>query len=110
MQRTKSKNMETVSVLNSKEQITQASYDLVKGVFTPDEAAEIIEDLFLKKINFNKQKNFKLFIQSGKESEAIEERIQELKKAYQNAEQQILEAKQAGKSVRLSSIISLQTL
>lgn len=102
--------METISVLNSKEQTTLTSYDLVKGVFTPEEASEIIEDLFLKKINFNKEKNFKLFIQTGQESEQIEERINELKEAYKNAEQQILKAKKSGKSVRLSSIISLQTL
>lgn len=97
--------METLSVLNSEEQTIQSSYDLVRGVFTHEEAAEIVEDLFLKKINFNKQKNFRRFIQMGQESTEIEERIHELKKAYKQAEKQIQKAKEEGKQLSISSTI-----
>lgn len=85
-------------------------FDLVKGEFTLEEAAEIINDLFMKKINFNEVKAFSQFVRKGAKDPQTLERIEELKRARQQAQQLIATAEREGRSIRLESTISIELI
>lgn len=89
-------------------QVENGTFSLINGDFTPDEASEIVNDLFSKKINFHEVKSFGHQIRYGTEDQARLQRIEELKESRQQAGQLIEEAKQAGKSLRVQSVISIE--
>ncbi|MFN8416680.1 MAG: hypothetical protein U0U66_10135 [Cytophagaceae bacterium] len=51
---------------------------LVKGVFTPSQAKEVVTELFTAKIKMHSNASFKLLIKSGKESVEERSRVKEL--------------------------------
>jgi len=88
----------------------KATYDLIKGDFSPEEASELINDLFLKKINFHQRKNFSQQIRFGSEDLQGLQRIKELKMTLEQAKDLFNEAKQSGKAVRVNSTISIELI
>ena len=89
---------------------TQKSFDLVKGEFSSAEASEILHDLFSKKICFNTQKRFSEQIRFGKHDPRTDQRIDELQQAHDQALKLIAAAKEDGRSVRISSALSIEIL
>jgi len=87
---------------------TQGTYELIKGEFSPAEASEIINEMFSKKINFHEVKSFSQLIRYGAKDEATLQRLNELKLNQQFAKDLIQEAKEAGKSLRVRSTISIE--
>ncbi|MGB8704813.1 MAG: hypothetical protein WCD31_07275 [Gillisia sp.] len=88
--------------------IDKETYVLVKGRFDPEEAAEIVNTLFSKKINFHDLKSFSDGIRFGSQDETSEKRIKELKAARENAKRLLELAKSTGKSIRLNSEILVE--
>jgi len=99
-------------ITSEKTQVEQqkGTYDLVKGEFTLEEASEIINDLFMKKINFNEVKSFGQFVRTGAKDPATLKRIEELKTAREKAQQLLALAKSEGKSLRVESTISIELI
>jgi len=89
---------------------TRGIFDLVKGEFSPDEASEILVDLFSKKINFHEVKSFSEQIRFGTEDVKGLKRIKELKIARNSAIELIAEANKSGKSLRIYSTISIELI
>lgn len=99
--------------LNHQEQMQVAEkeiYDLVKGEFTPEEASEIVNALFSKKINFHEKKIFSDEIRFGKEDQFSQKRIDALKNAMHRAKELLDEAKESGRSIQLNSTISIELI
>jgi len=90
--------------------VARATYDLIKGDFSPEEASEIISDLFLKKINFHQRKNFSQQIRFGSQDLQGLERIKELKMTLEQTSELIGEAKKSGKSLRVNSTIIIDLI
>lgn len=86
------------------------TYDLIKGDFTPEEALEVVNDLFLKKINFHNAQIFSQMVRFGTKDPARERRVKELKMAQAKARDLIEEARESGKSIRLNSSISIELI
>lgn len=97
---------------HKKEETTvgKETYDLVKGDFTLEEAKEIINDLFSKKINFNEVKSFSQFVRKGAKDPDTLKRIDELKQACEDAQKLIGQAENEGKTLRVESTISIELL
>lgn len=98
-------------IATEEKQITDVqveNFNLVSGDFTPNEALEIVTDLFGKKINFNEVKSFSQLIQRGSKDPQTLHRISELKLAQDQAIELLNEAKANGKSVSMSSTITIE--
>ncbi len=100
--------MKTVQIEKQKE--NQVEYDLIRGDFQADEAAEIINYMIMKKINFHEVKCFSSEIRFGKVNQASQERIKELGKAREEVKLLVEEAKRMGKTMRISSTISIDLI
>lgn len=90
--------------------LEKETYDLIRGDFTPEEALEVVNDLFLKKINFHNAQSFSQMVRFGTKDPARERRIKELKLAQEKARELIQEAKESGKSIRVNSSISIELI
>lgn len=90
--------------------VAKGSFDLIKGDFSPEEALELVNDLFFRKINFNELKNFSQQIRFGEKDSKILDRINELKVSREAASDLIAEAKAAGKALRVKSTITIEIL
>ncbi|MEN2280886.1 hypothetical protein AAGF08_02025 [Algoriphagus sp. SE2] len=84
--------------------------DLIKGDFSPEEASEIINHLFAKKINFHERKNFSDEIRFGEVDNNSKERIKELKKCKASLNEFMELAKKQGKNLRIKSSISVEII
>lgn len=89
---------------------TEETYELIKGTFSPAEASEIVNDLFFKKINFHKIRNFSQQERFGTDHQGSQQRIAELKLAQEQASEIIADARRTGKSLRVSSTISIEVI
>ncbi len=98
--------MTTSQILQSPD-TEKGQYDFIKGDFSAEDAQEIISHLFNKKISFHELKCFSSEIRFGKTDENSLERIIVLKNCLRAIEQQILLAKDQGKTVRISSQIHI---
>lgn len=83
---------------------------LIKGEFSPEEAKEIINHLFLEKINFHGVKSFSKKIRFGEEDNRSEERIIELKQSQAVLNKFIEAAREQGISVKIESSVSIELL
>lgn len=84
--------------------------DLIKGDFTPENALEIINHLFGKKINFHERKNFSHEIRFGEVDQNSKERIKELKEGKASLFEILQEAKEKGKNLRIKSTVSVEII
>ncbi|MDH4091560.1 MAG: hypothetical protein OEV74_02565 [Cyclobacteriaceae bacterium] len=90
--------------------VENGTFDLVQGDFSPNDALEIVTDLFSMKINFHEVKSFSQLIRFGAKDPDLLQRISELKIAQKQARELINEAKESGKSVRVNSTISIELI
>ena len=86
------------------------TYDLVNGVFSPEDGHEVVIDLLSKKISFHVRKNFSHLIRSGSEDEKSLKRIHELTDAEEKVKALFQQAASSGKSVRVHSTITLEII
>jgi hypothetical protein len=84
--------------------------ELIKGDFSPEEASEIVHDLFSKKINFHEVKSFSKLIREGVEDHKSAERIVELKADKKSAKELINEAEASGKTLRITSTVHIELI
>jgi hypothetical protein len=92
---------------NLQETETKETFHLIGGTLSADDAMEIIDDLYAKSINFYEIKSYSELIRYEVKEKATLEQIAGLKKAREEARKLLQEAKEAGKSLRVSSGISI---
>ncbi|MFT5713506.1 MAG: hypothetical protein ACI9WT_000041 [Flavobacterium sp.] len=80
---------------------------LIDGHFSPDEAREILMDIFLGKIDFHENKNFSSEERFGKEDVISLKRIPELKKSMEIISKIIAEAKQNNETLQITSEVRI---
>lgn len=85
-------------------------HDLIKGEFSPEDASEIINHLFAKKINFHERRNFSDEIRLGEVDQTSKERIKELKQSKASLNEFLSYAKEQGKTLRIKSSISVEII
>ncbi|MDX1332966.1 MAG: hypothetical protein R3252_08060 [Robiginitalea sp.] len=91
-----------------KTQQDQQQIELVKGVFTPSEAADIICALLDEKINFHKLERLKLWEGShGCKTGGLDSRILELEKEKQIAREFINSNREAGRTLKITGTLEI---
>jgi tyrosyl-tRNA synthetase len=90
--------------------LKKEEFDLVDGEFSANEALEIIDDLYARNINFHEIKSFSQLIRYEAKDEATLARISELKEAKEQARKLLQAAREAGRSLRVSSTISIEII
>jgi hypothetical protein len=81
--------------------------NLINGHFNANDANEILMDLYIKNIQFNKVKNFSSQIRFGNDDSEAVSRVEELKSNLLVISNIINEAKQQNKNVVISSFIEI---
>ena len=81
---------------------------LIEGHFSPDEAREIVMNVFLSKIKFHQNKNFSSEERFGKEDVNAVKRIPELKKSMIAISELIDSAKQNNETLEITSEVKIQ--
>jgi hypothetical protein len=84
--------------------------NLIDGVFSNEEAKEILMNVFSTKILFHELKNFSSEERFGKPDKTASKRIPELKKEVEKVLQILSEAKINNKTLRISSEINIKLL
>ncbi len=81
--------------------------NLINGHFNVNDANEILMDLYIKNIQFNKVKNFSSQIRFGNDDSEAVSRVEELKSNLLVISTIINEAKQQNKNVVINSFIEI---
>lgn len=81
--------------------------NLINGHFNTNDANEILMDLYIKNIQFNKVKNFSSQIRFGNDDSEAVSRVEELKSNLIAISTIINEAKQQNKNVIINSFIEI---
>lgn len=81
--------------------------NLINGHFNANDANEILMDLYIKNIEFNKVKNFSSQIRFGNDDSEAVSRVEELKSNLLVISTIINEAKQQNKNVVINSFIEI---
>jgi hypothetical protein len=81
--------------------------NLINGHFNANDANEILIDLYIKNIQFNKVKNFSSQIRFGNDDSEAVSRVEELKSNLLVISTIINEAKQQNKNVVINSFIEI---
>jgi hypothetical protein len=81
--------------------------NLINGHFNANDANEILMDLYIKNIQFNKVKNFSSQIRFGNDDSEAVSRVEELKSNLLVISTIINEAKQQNKNVVINSFIEI---
>ncbi|MFM6926550.1 MAG: hypothetical protein ACKOU7_13670 [Ferruginibacter sp.] len=79
----------------------------IEGIFSPDEAKEILMNMIKSKINFHNIKNWSSNERFGKDDETAKRRIPELKKDLEKLETILAEAKTLNKKLIVDSEINI---
>lgn len=90
--------------------VKKDSFNLIKGNFSPDEASEIVHDLFSKKIHFNELKSFSQLVRFGAIDPKLQKRIEELKLSREEAKRILAGAGEGGKQLKVTSTIEIEIL
>lgn len=85
----------------------QETVDLIKGEFTPDEAAEILFSIIGDKINFNNRQIFSSDERNLGNADRYKKRLDELKMAQQDVSKFIMEARAEDKVIDINAVISI---
>jgi hypothetical protein len=88
----------------------QEDFELVNGEFSASEAIEIIEDLYARNINFHEIKSFSELIRYDVKDEATLARLNALKETREQARKLLQAAREDGRSLRVSSTISIEII
>lgn len=88
----------------------QATYDLIRGTFSAEEAKEIIHHMIRKKINFHEVRNFSKEIRFGQKDEQSAKRIKELQSTIEHLDKLLEEGKNNNQTIRIASTISIELI
>ena len=81
---------------------------LVNGVFTPNEAYDVIISLINEKINFHKLQRLQLWEGNhGCDTDQLDGRIKELLEEKQHVKEIIANYKDSGKSLKINGILEI---
>lgn len=86
---------------------TTKKISLIEGNYSPNEAKEMLLDLYHKNINLNKVKNFSSQIRFGEDDELAVERIENLTKAVNYLTQLLKDAQVENKNLVIKSVIEI---
>lgn len=81
---------------------------LIDGHFSPDEAREILMNVFLGKIDFHQNKNFSSEERFGKEDVTAVKRIPELNRSMDIISKLIADAKQNNETLQITSEVHIK--
>ena len=81
--------------------------DLVKGIFTPQEAQEILLQLLISKINFHNTKNWSSRERFGKPDADSEQKLKYLEESRRKVEMFISKAIDKEKNITINSSIEM---
>jgi len=89
--------------MNTTENVT-----LINGVFTPQEAREVLLTLLNHKINFHRLRNFSSEERFGKKDEASTKRLKELDESRKQVLSLLADAESAGYKLEIESMINIR--
>ena len=104
------KSMETntlTTAQSSKSQHPIRSINLIDGIFTTEEAKEILTNLYNSKINFHNMKNFSHQERYGNAHSASLARIQSLRISLQKVLDAIREAEKNNQMIKINSAVEI---
>lgn len=84
-----------------------AQYDLVTGEFSAADAHEILNNLFMSKINFHAVRNFRSEENCGKEDSWCNERLSALREARVDLKELMAEAQRNGSKVQIQTEVKI---
>lgn len=84
------------------------AFQLIEGEFTPQEAKEVLTNLYNSKINFHKLKNFSSTERFGIPDETAGKRIQALKESLSHISDIIEEAAEQKKHLVIAATINIE--
>lgn len=85
----------------------QETVDLIKGKFTPDEAAEVLFSIIGDKIKFNNRQIFSSEERNLGNSDRYKKRLEELKLAQQKISNLIEEARVGDETIEINATINI---
>jgi hypothetical protein len=91
----------------SKSQHPIRSINLIDGVFTTEEAKEILTNLYNSKINFHNMKNFSHTERYGRPHAASLARIESLRISLQKVKEAIAEAEKSNQMIKINSAVEI---
>lgn len=91
----------------SKSQHPIRSINLIDGVFSTEEAKEILTNLYNSKINFHNLKNFSHQERYGRPHSASLARIESLRISLQKVTEAIREAEKSNQMIKISSAVEI---
>ena len=83
-------------------------FKLVKGVFTPRDAREVLMDLYSSKVNFHLMKNFSSNERLGKDDKTAMKRIPELKKSIAKISEIIAKASDLKQRLSVTAVVTIE--
>lgn len=83
-------------------------FNLISGIFTSEDATEILGHFFSEKIKFHEQRKFGLFERKGVVCEFSENRLKELKKDNAELMETLTHAHLTGKTLKITSHIEVE--
>jgi ERCC4-type nuclease len=90
--------------------VNKHTEDLVRGEYSVEDAREIITNLIHQKINFHNLKDFSSKERFGEADANSLKRIEELKQSRKQILEIIDAAKEAGKTVKINSNITIELI
>lgn len=83
------------------------SINLIDGVFTAEEAKDILTSLYTSKINFHKMKNFSHMERYGRPHSFSQGRIEALRISLQKVQDAIREAEKNNQMIKVNSSVEI---
>jgi DNA-binding NtrC family response regulator len=96
--------------IDEKKRLKQGNFDFINGEFSPDEAYQLLESLFSKKINFHELKSFSHQIRNGESDKDSLSRSQELRGCKKSIEELTEYARLHNKTMQIQSTISIKLI
>lgn len=89
------------------ETMTAHTFQLIEGVFTPEEALEIVDYILTKKINFHVKRDFQSQVTMGTPDDAAVKRIAELREVQAKVKSLLQEETENDQKLQLSATVSI---
>lgn len=86
---------------------TDNTFFLIKGIFSPEDAKEILSRIYSFKINYHNLNNWRSLERFGVDDENSQKRIPKLKNDKTKIEELIDEGKAKNKKIRINAEISI---
>lgn len=86
------------------------NFNFIKGEFSPEEAYQLLETLFSKKINFHELKSFSNHIRNGESDQTSLSRSKELRASKKSIEELTEYARINNKSMQIHSVITIKLI